>query len=107
MGTEQGGRVDPPGYLFSYCAPNFCGIHCSPQEEEELAAIDMTELWEDLSSTNVTRIRNALTQHPTRVSLNKERKAVQIIGCDHGIIGHVTLREDLFEAVLEVEPDGS
>jgi hypothetical protein len=63
----------------------------------------MEAVWTELTTMDVETIRTHLSTHPTRVTLNPEREAVQVIGCNDGVVGHLQLPEEVAAALITEE----
>jgi hypothetical protein len=68
--------------------------------------VALEELWDELNSSDAAGIRRALELHPTQVTFNRARKAVQVLGCNDTVVGHLTLSEKVAAALLKAgKPD--
>ena len=101
---SQFGQGGQDGFDWKACFTG-CGEPCDPGEEdpEEVAAFDVDAVWDELSTMDLNTIRILMNAHPTRVTLNAERKAVQVIGCNNGVVGHLQLPKEAAAALITEE----
>lgn len=60
---------------------------------------DMNTLRLAATAGNTDSIRAIRDRYPDSVFLNTNRRAIQVIGCDGGVVAQLVLERDVFEAV--------
>lgn len=100
-------ELEPGGYEFvnppeqceigncahGQCDPEFAQ---NPTHDHEKALVALLDLLEGVSSEEALRLAS---QHPDRIVLQAERRAVHVLGCNGIVIGYVA-RRDLDDALF-------
>jgi hypothetical protein len=75
-----------------------------PDEVGPLEPDQATEIWNAVATLDAAVVRQVMATYPNNLFVNRERKAIQILGCNAAVIGSVYIGDSELLKLAEYRP---